>query len=233
MKHHWIRKEGNGTLAVFMLGWAADHNMLGDYPAGEGCDMVCFYDYRDMGIDQETMQEIKSYPHRKLTGWSFGVWAAEEALGNVGFDSAEAINGTPLPVDETYGIPPRNFAVTVRGIESAGGERFVERMCGDRLGEYLRHPSLRSDDDISSELRTLAEHFERQAGGGSHAGEVKEQETDIKNELLGTPARGAIRWDRAVIGLEDRIFPPEAQRKYWQRTETGIIEREGMPHYFR
>ena len=208
MRYDWIKHEGGDKLTVFMLGWGADGNMLQDYTASDDSDLICFFDYHDTNFPEGLLQEIESYSHRQLIAWSFGVWAAEKVFAKVDFERATAINGTTLPVDEAYGISPRNFELTVRGIERAGNQKFIERMCTGRIGAYNLHPSQRSIEDISSELRTLA-------------------------ELFSTPYAENIRWDQAVIGGRDLIFPPGAQQKYWQSQGVPYTLVEDMPHYFR
>lgn len=209
MRHDWIKRAGSDCLTVFMLGWASDPNLLAGYtPGDEEGDLLCFYDYHDLGVDKDVIRAITRYPHRRLEAWSFGVWAAEQVFGDVVFESAVAIGGTPLPVDETYGIPPKNFALTVSGIRRAGAEKFIERMCGGRIDDYMEHPSRRTIEDISSELCTLAELFD-------------------------APAKENVRWSEAVIGAQDLIFPPQAQQKYWQSKGVPYTLIDGMPHYFR
>ncbi len=236
MEFHWLRREGNGRLVLFVLGWSADHRIV-EHICPEGCDVLAVYDYSAGDLDvvggrscaagdtaghaaatasggaAALRDLIAGYPQTYLFAWSFGVWVAEQLLGGIPFTRAVALNGTPHPVHDQYGIEPRRMAVTIRGLRAGGMDAFNRRTYGehfDRL-EHLLAP--RPLDRNIAELEFLA------------SASVAEYVPSIE-------------WDKAVIGSEDQIFPPENMLRFWgSRSETlplphypfaerGLIEKE-------
>lgn len=208
MQHHWLKKTDPATpLRVVMMGWASDHNMVCGSDFAEE-NILIIFDYTYPEMSEGLRQEIETYPKRYLTAWSFGVWVAEKIFsGRVTFDSATAINGTALPVDDRFGIPIKAFRLTVRGIERQGEQKFIERMCGDRIDHYRQHPSQRSLEDIAKELRILGQLF-----------------TEHQIEEL-------IPWSLAIVASDDQIFPSSAQIEYWIGRGVRTLVKDNMPHY--
>lgn len=75
--------------------------------------MLVLYDYRT--LEPLAAADTASYGQITLLAWSFGVWVAEQVCRDIPFRRAVALNGTPLPVDARYGIPPQAMAVTRQG----------------------------------------------------------------------------------------------------------------------
>lgn len=199
MQVKWLRKQGSRRLKVFALGWAADESMLGQVEMESDCDVMCVYDYRIV----ERLGMEHGYAEVSLVAWSYGVWAAEQIFGGWSFVQAVAVNGTPMPVDENYGIAKRLFDLTVRGVEKTGLEKFAQRMCdgADRVVEIKR-----SKDECVEELKALGQQFETEYIPG-------------------------IEWSRAVVGGRDLIFPPDAQKRYWSKAGVEVEYVEQMPHF--
>lgn len=205
-------------VVVFAAGWAGSDELVRHLALPQGYDLLCLFDYRSFPSATEVRElyaQIAPYRHKHLIAWSFGVWAAERIFGEADWtwDGAVAVNGTPLPVHDTYGIPVRAFAVTVRSIEGAGTGRFLERMCGTQevLREYYKHRSTRGLEEIGEELRRLRD------GAAETAATVS------------VPHAGF--WTGAVAGTEDAIFPPENMMRYWTEAGVRVTAGEGMPHY--
>lgn len=204
---------------VFAAGWAGSDELVRHLPVPQGWDLLCLFDYRTLPDPAETerlLALLTPYGERHLVAWSFGVWAAATLFGAPGalrWDTATAIGGTPVPIDDAYGIPVRAFAVTVRSIGAAGTTRFLERMCGtpEILRAYCRHRSTRPLAEICDELAAL----QRQALAG----------TSDRTE----PVKGF--WTRAVVGGQDAIFPPEHMERYWHEAGVPVTMRPEMPHY--
>lgn len=205
-------------VVVFAAGWAGSDELVRHLALPQGYDLLCLFDYRSFPSVTEACElyaQIAPYRHKYLIAWSFGVWAAERIFGEADWvwDGAVAVNGTPLPVHDAYGIPVRAFAVTVRSIEGAGTGRFLERMCGTQevLREYYKHRSTRGLEEIGEELRRLRD------GAAETA------------ETVSVPHAGF--WTGAVAGTEDAIFPPENMMRYWTEAGVRVTAGEGMPHY--
>ena len=220
MQATWItrhaRPAAEKSVIVFAAGWAGSNQLVRHLPLPAGHDLLCLFDYRTLPSATELralVSELSPYRQRHLIAWSFGVWAASQLFQQAPLEwtTATAIGGTPRPIDDTYGIPARAFAVTVRSIGGAGITKFLERMCGtpEILREYYRHRSTRPLDEIYDELTSL----QRQA-------------------LAEAPAPPAASfWTRAIVGGHDAIFPPDNMERYWNEARVPVTLRPDMPHY--
>ena len=119
-----------------------------------------------------------------------------------------ALNGTPLPVNNRYGIPPKSFAVTLKGIAHTGIEAFNRRTFGDFYDTIAPWLETRPFEEKYEELCNL---FDASAKA----------------------YRPSITWSEAVIGLQDIIFPPDNVKAYWteESPATEVQLCPGMPHY--
>ena len=194
MEKHWLRREGADRLAIFMLGWAADHTLVG-HIRPPWCDVLCVYDYRET----EGLPEVTPYRDKYLFAWSFGVLMAEVLLGHAEFTRAVALNGTPLPADDRFGIGRRRLDLTLRQLATQGMEQFDRRAYGEH---YKRLLSPRSLQDNIQELREL-------------------------QHIAETQPHAAIKWDKAIVGERDVIFPPQNMLAYWGER----AELLSLPHY--
>lgn len=177
-------------------------------------DVWICYDYRDLSFPEN----IDSYETIRLVAWSLGVWVAEQLFaGRLAayrplLKSAVAVNGTGRPIDDRYGIPATIFQATLEYLTPEGIGRFIRRMCGNRtvLAAYARIPS-RPSDEISEELHRLYEQIQ----------------SPVARETAAPT--GLFPWTQAILSTDDRIFPFENLRRYWQ-SRCPIREIEA-PHY--
>lgn len=199
MQAHWLNKEGNSSIIVFVLGWASDWP-IADNILPKGYDAVCIYDYRGIGhyIDSDRMDDFllnndikpESYGESYLVAWSFGVWVSEMLFKNTEFSKAIALNGTPFPVHDLFGIPTRVMDVTIHGLMKSGMELFDKRTYGEHSDKFPHKHYSGTKDDYVYELELL-------------------------NEYARAEYHPAIKWDKAIIGTEDKIFPVENMKRYW------------------
>lgn len=232
MELHWLKRDGNDGLVLFILGWAADHRVV-EHIRPAGCDILVVYDYSE-GIDERSIDGslgsvfdngggnsmaavdmrdnfvhssqlrniVGAYRQTWLFAWSFGVWVAEQLLAGAELTRAVALNGTPHPVDGLYGIEPRRMAVTIRGLRAGGMEAFNRRAYGEHF-EHLKPVLLsRPLDRNVAELEYLA----------------------LASAVDYTPS---VKWSKAVIGSGDQIFPPENMTRFWG-SRAEILP---LPHY--
>ncbi|MCD8073164.1 MAG: DUF452 family protein [Alistipes sp.] len=200
MQVEWLKQQNNPRLAVVVLGWASDGNIV-RHIIPCGWDAVCLYDHRGIKdilsgkVTPPVLFEPGKYPETTLIAWSFGIWAAERLMGRDGpipalFDKAVALNGTPFPVDELLGIGSRRLAVTVRGLAGGGKDAFDRKAYGPCYGPLSAKLSPRTLEDDIRELQELT-------------------------RASATPYTPTIKWSRALIGTYDEIFPPENMKRYW------------------
>ncbi len=138
-----------------------------------------------------------------------GVWAAEQFISqhtNLPIAKTIAINGTARPVDATLGISPENNIATRDNWSEASRAKFNLRMTGGKSALQAATPflSARSLSDQRDELSAI-----------------------IAAQQNNAPQR---QWDKAFIGLQDKIFPLENMRRYWLSFANSTIELD-MPHW--
>lgn len=231
----------SSRLILFFNGWSASPDLFRPLAPPEETDVWICYDYRDLTFDDT----IKSYSDIHLVAWSLGVWVAEQ-IGKqypaLPIRTATAVNGTPHPIDDRYGIPPALFQGTLANLSSEGIARFTRRICGNRqlLETYNRVPC-RPTEIVEAELHALY-RFIRSAN------DVPTPSLATPTECLpeGIPNKGtnlpspsgfpledalpsSIPWSHAIISQQDRIFPPDNLRRYWAG-RCALSEPEA-PHY--
>ena len=130
MRTYIRRREKNSQLVVFFGGWGTDENMFVPLCTDE-FDFIMFYNYS--ADEALVLPETKTYDKITLIGWSLGVWAAEYLTSKTGIkpDISIAINGTPLPADDKFGIPLNVFEGTLNNISEENIEKFFLRVFGD------------------------------------------------------------------------------------------------------
>lgn len=197
MKETWLKQsEENPDLVIFMLGWAATPNaVLHINPPG--CDVLACYDHRTMAPLQRA--RFARYRRIYLFAWSFGIWVAEECCRELPLYKAIALNGTPFPVDERYGMRLRVVLRTMRALARKGGQNEFaaanDAAGGMRYMPTGPYPELSVEEKID-ELNLLAER------SAAHS------ET-------------CLHWDAAYIACKDEIFPPQHMRDYWASVGLG------------
>ena len=183
---------GNSKLLLFFSGWAMDENPTA-HLNHEGFDLCTCFDYTN--LETSAIEQWRNYSEIVLVAWSTGVWAAEQVLGklNLPISQAIAINGTPTTVHDETGIPRAIFQGTYDNLTAQSMQKFLRRMFGSATA-YNAFVS-------SIPQRTL-----------------ENQKTELASILsvgFETLVTGLIKWDKAIIGTEDAIFPPQNQMRYW------------------
>ncbi len=208
MKTYIRRREKNKDLIVFYGGWGTDENVFTPL-CSDDFDFILFYNYS--ADEALVLPETKTYDSVTLIGWSLGVWAAEYLSPRTGIvhDTAIAVNGTPIPADDNYGIPLHIFEGTLNNITEENMEKFYLRMFGDKK-TYLRNKDRiphRPVKSLHDELRWLYNRIMEQKEPG-------------------------FKWDYAVTSETDRVFPSKNTGSYWQKAEGTKHIVVPLPHYF-
>ena len=205
MKYHYITNENRPSLTLFFAGWGMDQHPFEQYQSKDS-DMIIVYDYRSLELDESI---LKKYDKIYLVAWSMGVWAATQCqfLASLPIKRNVAINGTPWPVDDVYGIPEAIFKGTLAGLREATLRKFQLRMCGkgDVFRQFQAVTPQRSVEELKEELAAI--------------GEVCKV-SPVSN----------FRWDEAYIGENDLIFPANNQKAAWEKA--GVETKTGdAAHY--
>lgn len=200
----------SSSLLLFFAGWSAAPELFTRLKADEGTDVMICYDYREIDFGED----LTRYKEIHLIAWSMGVRMAELAIGGkYRLRTATAINGTPRPIDDRYGIPVDIFRGTLDNLTAEGLSRFNRRMCGSRdtlAGYEAVRP--RPLEEVRDELQHIYDlcRVQPQPDTAPHV----------------TP----IRWTRALISSDDRIFPAANQHEYWDTRCPEVLEIKA-PHY--
>lgn len=207
MKTYIQRREKNDRLTVVYGGWGNDEKAYTPL-CNEDSDFILFYNYS--ADEPLVLPEMKRYNRITVIGWSLGVWAAEYLTARTGIkpDLTIAINGTPFPAHDSYGIPLAEFEKTLNSITDMNMVKFFLRMFGDKKtyqANIDRIPS-RTVKSLSDELRWLYNRIMEQKDAG-------------------------FKWDVALISKNDRIFPTANLLAYWKKSPATVYSVLPQPHY--
>lgn len=207
MKTYIIRRDKNSRLIVVYGGWGNDEKIFTPL-CSKDSDYIFFSHYS--ADEPMVLPEMKKYEHITVIGWSLGVWAAEYLTAKTRIipNLAIAVNGTPVPADDRYGIPMKAFEGTLNNISDRNMTKFYFRMFGDKNtfeANYERVPS-RTVKSLSDELRWLY------------------------NRIM-EPKESLFKWDIALISENDRIFPTKNLLAYWHTRQETVSITLKQPHY--
>ncbi len=191
MKHAFVHKEGSSRLLLIFAGWGMDANVFGHLHR-PGYDVMVVWDYRSFHIDWKC---TASYSEICLLAWSMGVFAATQSVQAIEHKITKrvAVGGTPYPVDDELGIPQAVFNGTLSTLSEATLRKFNRRMCHspEMLALFNAHAPDRHIDELRDELQAIADRL-----------------------ILAAPS--SLRWDLAIGGRNDMIFPHLNQRRAWE-----------------
>lgn len=233
MKHKFTIKNNNPNLLLIFAGWSTDASFYEDISL-PGWDILVTWDYSDFEFP---LSLLEGYQTVALVAWSFGVFAASVSLPSKKIALSLAINGTPFPVDDDFGIPVRIFEATRSSLSEIALKKFIRRI----TGRY--HENVAAKFDISDIPALKAQldficrtHNERKTDSCHNykqeykALEENKNENDYvaDNEI---EKENCFRWDMAYISEGDLIFPHLSQMRAWEKlgVPTSIIKDE--PHF--
>lgn len=206
MNYRFIHTESSSRLLIIFAGWGMDSEVFSDIRR-PGYDIMVVWDYRSFYIDWSC---TAPYSEICILAWSMGVYAASQSIQAIDNKITKkiAVCGTLKPIDDQYGIPEAIFNGTMQGLNPQNLKKFYRRMCatsGD-FARFNQHLPSRSVDELKEELQAISD-----------------------SQILHTPSHS--RWDLAIIGREDRIFPPHNQKAAWLKREVAIEQIEDCGHY--
>ena len=197
MKSQWIIHAAHPNLILFFNGWGMDRHIVSHLDADADTDVLMVYDYGKLTFADGAWPGLSAYQRVDVLAWSMGVWAYatvhKQFAGQI--RKAVALNGTPLPIDNEYGIPERVYAATVQQFSERSREKFFRRMCGtpETVRWFRSHQPQRTLEEQREELLAI----KRAARQRQHS----------------TPP-----FTCALIGRRDKIIPAQHQLNYWQGT---------------
>lgn len=197
--------EGYPDLLLFFAGWSASPDSFARLAVPERTDYWVVYDYRDL-----TLPEVTGYEHVDIVAWSLGVWVAAAVLpAKIPYRRCIAIDGTLLPVNDSYGIPVPVFKGTLDTLSETNFRKFNARMCGSRDVLQLYGKTV---------LRPLAE--------------IKAELSFLYRWILECQDIAPVfRWTKAIVSSDDRIFPYVNQVRFWEEKAGCPVTVVNASHY--
>ncbi len=197
MNKNWINRNQNSECILFFNGWGMDQLAVKNMKCGH-MDICMLSNYGKFSTF-----DITAFDYKKihLVAWSLGVSYAHNILSdsNINIATSIAINGTPFPMHNDYGISNDVFEKTLSNWDERNRKKFNIRMLGGMTNYKLAANlmSQRSLKDQQTELQFFYDNTE-QFGGAK------------------------FNWDCALVGDADLIIPTQNQTNYWNGS-TKII----------
>lgn len=205
MKLEFLRQTpDNDRLILIYAGWSTSAGFYAGIDR-DGWDVAVVSGYDTDHLD---LSGALKYSTIYIFAWSMGVWAATRSFPSERVAHAVAINGTPWPMHNHYGIPEAVFKATCENLDERNLKKFRRRMVADKQQMDILTAKLPASDDIDY-LKSELQHI---------------MDSDMSADCH-------FPWTRAYIAAGDRIFPAEAQSAAWQRQGTAEIITTGGPHY--
>lgn len=217
--------EDVSRLIIIFLGWGFPIESFADlHKRGYHIMLVSDYRQRDWDLLEAEIRKHAqknsfysdemnrpSFREYVIIGWSFGVRMATEFIDSCTLSNITlrlAVNGTVRHIDDCFGIPSKIFDGTLEGLTPQTLSKFRLRSAGSKQMLEQLIPA----DAESIDIEALRQEL-------SMFGSIPRQYR---------PNRFFSCWDRAIIGLNDRIFPPDNQRAEW--AEIDIYQEPEMAH---
>ncbi len=208
MEKVYISHSSKPRLILVFLGWGMDATPFAGL-SKNGYDILAISNYSRYSPDTDLpdlINELSSYREIVVIAWSFGVRIATDLLNmasGLPITRTIAVNGTEKHIDDKFGIPQAIFDGTLQNLSPRSIWKFQRRMfvSSEAFASFQQMKPQRSFDSMLDELRTFASL---------------------------QPAIHA-RWDYAIVGLSDAIFPSENQQNAWHGIPADLVD--GMPHF--
>ena len=210
MHYHWLNKQNNSRLIVFLTGWSFDFYPFEFLDCGKS-DVLFVYDYNAISGNAPEIPNSGEYSEKFLITWSMGVFAGyilKDLFKD--FDRKIAVNGTPFPVHDTLGIPQKPFLLTLRHAKTGLEGKFYRNVFNtdEEFEKYSINPVRRSIENREDELKSL---YDR----------IKTENFEYKKF-----------YDFAFISCSDKIIPTQNQINFWQdNAPYKLVESGHFPFY--
>ncbi len=215
MQFHWLNKKNNENLIIFFCGWSFDYKPF-ERLVNSDFDVLVIYDYADIADckclfeNLKLKSDTKNYKSKILLAWSMGVYVAylvRDFLPD--FDNKIAINGTPYPVDDEFGIPIKTFNLTLKFVDTGLQGKFQKNLfkLPEDFQKYTQYPVGRATENQKAELIALNDYVKN----------AKIEYTEFYN--------------RAIISDTDKIIPTRNQLNFWKNKSSAEITLLNSGHF--
>ena len=209
MKLH-LKNNNSDNLILFFCGWGMDENPFSVLKSKS--DILFVYDYTTPDFPEFDFSKYKSI---KLLSFSYGVYAGAIAKmpEDLRIEKRIAINGTLIPVDDTYGVPVKQFELTEK-MDSQSVVKFRQRLFGGEKAKehfelFEQHLPNRSAKSCTDELLGMKKYVPQ----------------------IATPQK---KFDKVYIASHDRCVPTRNQKNFWQKSgmkNVIFLETGHFPFY--
>jgi biotin synthesis protein BioG len=233
MQFTWLIKNNSKKLILFFNGWSLDENIV-NHLATENFDVLMFYDYANLEISQEIIEEINSYEEINVISWSFGVWACGAVINNFNnLKNVIAINGTLLPIDNNLGIPEKIFDLTLSHLSEENYIRFFKNMFENKEKGNLDLSKLpkRTIQNQKQELQQIQKLSALPPRPLWEREEFQCEERVLEIRVRGN-AENIKFFNKIFISTNDKIIPPKNQLDFWEKSNAKIIKKESGHYIF-
>lgn len=233
MKQVYIIHENNPQLLLFFAGWACDETPFKQYKP-QGMDYMVCYDYRSLDFDHSLFDRYETV---NVVGWSMGVWAASLVLARATCQTISiAFNGSPLPINDSRGIPQHIYQGTLDGLTPASLQKFMRRMCLDSQAykAFMEITPRRDFNEIKDELAIIQEtyfHLYYGSPGTDNDESARNGQTDNDNRATAYLNQYGHPFDYVYIGTQDRIFPPANLKQAFSFSQSSRLVEADCAHY--
>lgn len=198
MKSSFIVNKYLEELIIIFTGWSTTPKLYKEFKTNL-CDLLIVYDYSNLELFTDIILKYKTI---NVIGWSLGVWAASYYFSNnktEKINKTVAINGTPYPIDNEYGINKQLFINTAKNLNEQNLKKFQFRMCNTKTAfEEFNIKNEKVDiEHLRKELFFINENIDKNVD--------------------------SFFWQKAYIGINDRIFLPKNQQNAWNENTYKII----------
>lgn len=178
----------------------------------EDTDVLMFFDYTTNDIPINLPELFSSYKQIDLISWSLGVAVSNIVMQPFSdqLDTKLAINGTIMPINDNFGIPPAVFKATIENLLNGGIAGFYRRMCKTPpiRKKFAETTPNRTPDDLKTELISLYNKF---------------NEYRPDNSIF----------TQSLICTDDKIVPPDNQAGCWKHFNVpySLLKAPHFPFY--
>jgi len=207
MKLSWLNRVTASKLILFFSGWSIDPAQM-NFLDTSGFDVAMLHSYDSFdlpaGINFDDYDEIIAVTY------SFGVFTGLRSLSQIGFKGCViALNGTPHPVDNRFGIRKMVFEKTLENLSVETFRQFQANMFKDEkehkffVGSFAHNPDI---EQLKRELLFILRH--------------SQDIESIDNFQI-----------KPVISKHDRIFNSKNQIDFWKDFNYVLNDSGHFPFY--
>lgn len=197
MKHIWLNNPVIPNLSYFLRAGVLMRNRLNSSRQMELMSLWCM-----ITVICSFDLDFSGYEKYHLVAWSMGVYIApllRDVLPE--FTTAVALNGTPMPIDNEFGIPVRTFDLTLKYAAEGLKGKFYQNVFFDeaQVEKYWVNPVNRTIEDRVEELQAL------------------------KTWIYDKPVDASGFYQKAYVSEHDKIIPPKNQRNAWEKLGVPVL----------